>query len=75
MEGRLSNYDRLYKEIGDAAQRLAPKLEVDPGGLVKLVMEIVDLEDQNRIKSVARIRQRVEGLIESATTVDTTVGE
>ncbi len=72
MEGRLSNYDRLYREIGDAAQRLAPK---DPASLVKLVMEIVDLEDQNRIKSVARIRQRVEGLIESATTIDKTEGQ
>ncbi len=72
MEGRLSNYDRLYREIGDAAQRLAPK---DPASLVKLVMEIVDLEDQNRIKSVARIRQRVEGLIESATTIDKAEGQ
>ena len=72
MEGRLSNYDRLYREIGNAAQRLAPK---DPASLVKLVMEIVDLEDQNRIKSVARIRQRVEGLIESATTIDKAEGQ
>ena len=59
----VSNYDRIYAEIKKEAQSLAPQRNIDPAALIDLAMEIVDLEDQNRIKNVARIRQRVEELI------------
>ena len=59
----VSNYDRIYTEINKEAQRFAPEHNIDPDVLVELAMEIVDLEDQHRIKSIARIRQRIEELI------------
>ena len=55
----VSNYDRILAEITKEAQRLAPEGNVDPEAIVTLAMEIVDLEDQHRIKNI-RIRQLVE---------------
>ena len=59
----VSNYDRIYTEINKEAQRFALEHNIDPNVLVELAMEIVDLEDQHRIRNVARIKQRIEGLI------------
>lgn len=59
----VSNYDRIYTEINKEARRFAPEHGIDPHELVKLAMEIVNLEDQHRIRNVARIKQRIEELI------------
>lgn len=59
----VSNYDRIYTEISKEAQRFALEHNIDPNVLFELAMEIVDLEDQNRIRNVARIKQRIEELI------------
>ena len=59
----VSNYDRIYIEINKEARRFAPEHRIDPEVLVELVMEIVDLEDQHRIKNIARIKQRIKELI------------
>ena len=59
----VNNYDRIYTEIKKEAQCSAPEHHIDSDALVKLVMEIVDIEDQNQIKNVARIKQRIEGMI------------
>ena len=59
----VSNYDRILTEIKKEAQRSAPEHDIDPHELVDLAMDIVDIEDQHRIKSVARINQRIEELI------------
>ena len=58
----VSNYDRILAEITKEAQQLAPEHSVDPEALVTLAMEIVDLEDQHRIKSI-RIKQQIEDKI------------
>lgn len=58
----VSNYDRILAEITNEAQRLALDENVDPKALVTLVMEIVDLEDQHRIKNT-RIKQLIEDKI------------
>ena len=58
----VSNYDRILAEITKEAQRLAPDDNVDPEMLVTLTMEIVDLEDQHRIKNI-RIKQLIEDKI------------
>ncbi len=58
----VSNYDRILAEITKEAQRLAPEDNVDPETLVALAMEIVNLEDQHRIKNI-RIRQLMEDKI------------
>ena len=59
----VSNYDRIFAEIKKEAHRVAPEHDIDPDILVNLAMEIVDLEDQHRIRSVARIKQRIEDQI------------
>ena len=56
----VSNYDRILTEIKKEAQRSALEHDIDPHELVDLAMEIVDIEDQHRIKSVARINLRIE---------------
>ena len=33
---------------------------------MKLIMDIVDLEDRNRVKAVAGINQQIRGMIEDA---------
>ena len=59
----VSNYDRILTEIKKEAQSCAPQHNIDAAALVDLAMEIVDIEDQHRIKNVARIKQLIEGLI------------
>ena len=63
----VSNYDRILNEIKKEAQRSAPEHNIGPDALIDLAMEIVDLEDQHRIKHIARINQRIEGLILTTT--------
>ena len=58
----VSNYDRILAEITKEARRLAPEEGVDPEALVTLAMEIVDLEDQHRIRNI-RIKQLIEDKI------------
>ncbi len=56
----VNNYDRIYAEIKSEAERLASEHDVDRDALVSLVMEIVDLEDQDRIRHIHNIRQQIE---------------
>ncbi|MDE0160500.1 MAG: hypothetical protein OXL98_02070 [Acidimicrobiaceae bacterium] len=58
----VSNYDRILAEITKEARQLAPDHGVDAEALVTVAMEIVDLEDQHRIKSI-NIKQQVEDKI------------
>ena len=58
----VSNYDRILAEITKEAQQLAPEHGIDSEVLVTLAMEVVDLEDQHRIKST-NIKQRIEDKI------------
>lgn len=57
----VNNYDRIYVEIKNEAEHLAPG-DNDFRTLVNLVMEIVDLEDQHRIKPI-RINPLIEDRI------------
>lgn len=70
----VSNYDRIYAEIVTRAHQLAPGRGVDPDALVKLVMEIVDLEDQHRVKPL-RINQLVEERIATTAAAQMREGE
>lgn len=63
----VSNFDRILAEIRREADLIAPNHELQPETVVNLVMSIVDIEDQNRIKPVARINQQVKGMIEEVT--------
>lgn len=59
----VSNYERIYAEITREAERLASKRDVATNALTELVMEIVDLEDRNRIKPLGNITQQVKNRI------------
>ena len=61
----VSNFQRIYDEIKKEASRIAPTYGLDPESVVKLVMEIVDLEDRNRVKAVGGINQKVRRMIEN----------
>lgn len=57
----MNNHDRIFAEIKREAERLAPD-SIDSDALVTLAMEIVDLEDQHRVKP-CNINQLIEGKI------------
>ena len=61
----VSNYDRIYREIVNRAEAVAVDHGVEKEALVTLVMEIVNLEDQHRTKSI-RIKQLVQDRIQNA---------
>lgn len=57
----VNNYDRIYAEIKKEAGRSAQE-NIESDILVNLVMEIVSLEDQHRVKPT-RINQLIEDKI------------
>ena len=61
----VNNYERIFEEIKSEAERLATENDIDSNALISLAMEIVDLEDQNRTRSI-RIKQLIEEKILSA---------
>lgn len=58
----VSNYDRIFSEIGKESQRVAAEQGIDADALIALVMEVVDLEDRHRTQNI-RIRQIMEEMI------------
>ena len=60
----VSNFKRIFTEIRREANLVAPDHGLAPGFVVELIMGIVDLEDRNRIKTEARIHQKVKGMIQ-----------
>ena len=66
----VSNFERILDEIRKEAHRIAGTYGLEPEAVVKLIMDIVDLEDRNRVKAEARINQRIKGMIENATRPD-----
>ena len=65
----VSNFERILDEIRKEAHRTARTYGLDPEAVVKLIMGIVDLEDQHRVKAVAGINREVKGMIENAARV------
>ena len=63
----VSNYDRIYTEIRNEARRLAKSSALSHDALMKLAMEIVDLEDQHRTKPIHAINQKVVTAIRAVT--------
>lgn len=63
----VSNIERIHGEIRKGAHQIARDYGLDPEAVVKLIMDIVDLEDRNRMRAVAGINQKVKGMIENAT--------
>ena len=69
----VSNFERILAEIRQGAeqmQQMKGDCMPEPRTVVKLVMEIVDLEDRNRVRSITGINQKVKGMIRNATPID-----
>ena len=64
----VSNYDRVYKEIEKEALRISKSESIPQEALVRLAMEIVDEEDQNRTRATYGINQKIAGMIRNAAT-------
>lgn len=62
----VSNFERILGEIRKGAHQIARDFGLEPEAVVKLIMDIVDLEDRNRVKAVAGINRKVKGMIETA---------
>ena len=62
----VSNFERILAEIRKEARRIAPDYRLDPQSVVDLVMSIVDLEDQHRVKAVSGINRRIRQMVENA---------
>ena len=62
----VSNFERILDEIRKEAHQIARTYGLDPEAVVKLIMDIVDLEDRHRVKAVAGINQQIRGMIEDA---------
>ena len=58
----MNNIDRMVQEVKRFAVGPASDGPV-PEDLVKMLMRIVDLEDQNELKAVAAINKRVEDIV------------
>ena len=65
----VSNFERILDEIRKEAHRIARTYGLDPEAVVTLIMDIVDLEDRNRVKAVAGINRQIKGMIEDAARV------
>ena len=62
----VSNFERILGEIRKGAHQIARDFGLEPEAVVKLIMDIVDLEDRNRVKAVSGINRKVKGMIETA---------
>ncbi len=69
----VNNYARILDEIKKEAHQVAGTYGMEPQTLVELIMDIVDLEDRDRVKAVPGIKQKIKGRIENATPVDGTM--
>ncbi len=62
----VSNFERILTEIRKEAGQTAPSYHLDPDSVVKLIMDIVDLEDQHRVKAQHGINRKIRQMIETA---------
>ena len=60
----VSNFERILEEIRQEANVIGSGHKLAPEAVVKLIMGIVDLEDRHRIRTEARINQKVKGMIQ-----------
>ena len=62
----VSNFERILEEIRKEANQMADDCGLEPEVVANLIMEVVDLEDQNRIKAIGNIKQQIKGMIADA---------
>lgn len=62
----VSNFERILAEIRREAAQIAPNYQLDPETVVNLIMEIVDLQDQHRVKAQHNINVKIKQMIQDA---------
>lgn len=62
----VSNFERILAEIRKEAAQTAPNYRLEPESVVNLIMDIVDLEDQHRVKAQHGINRKIRQMIETA---------
>ncbi len=62
----VSNYERIYREIRTHTKLHEDEYGMNSNDLILLVMEIVDIEDRNRIKPLSAINKRIANMIDQA---------
>ena len=62
----VNNFKRILAEIKREADCVASDYKLRSESLVKVIMEIVEIEDRNRIKGEPKINQRIKGMIQDA---------
>ena len=62
----VSNFERILAEIRKEASQITPSYRLDPESVVNLIMDIVDLEDQHRVKHQQGINKKIRQMIETA---------
>ncbi len=62
----VNNFKRILVEIKREADCVASDHKLRSESLVEVIMEIVDIEDQNRIKAEPRINQCIKVMIQDA---------
>ena len=71
----MNNFDRILKEIEKEANEIAPSLGLAPNSLVKSIMEIVDLVDQDRVRPLHGINKKIERKIQGMPPIEPTRGD
>ena len=71
----VSNIDRIVEEIRREASLIAPKYKLESDRLVELIMEIVNTEDQHRIRAVSGVHQKAKNLIQDVALAGTVNGD
>jgi len=61
----VSNQRRIFSEIEREANFFFPDCRAQRMEIIRLIRDIVDLEDKNRIKAQHRIHQKITGMIQT----------
>lgn len=70
----LTNFDRIVAEIGRHAEEAAQPHGLAANDLVRLLLEIVNLEDENRVKPIHGVRQKMRGMIQALSRTQSSQG-
>ncbi len=71
----LTNIDRIGAEIEQHADEVAREHGLAATSLVRLLLEIVDLEDQHRMRPIPGVRQRMKGMIQDLSRTQSSRGD
>ena len=71
----LTNIDRIGAEIARHADEVAQEHGLATTSLVRLLLEIVDLEDRHRVKAIPGVRRRMKNMIQNLSRAQSSPGD